>query len=294
MIDAHVHLFPDEAGGREWQEVVGFPVDRPATADDLGPRLDAAGIDRAVVLLFPRSAHRASLARAADPDADDETIRRRIVEDLRAHNAWGCALAASDPRYLAFIGADASFLTAHELVAEIRAGAANGARGVKILPGAMRMYPDDERLAPVFATCVALGLPVLSQSRSGGKNAPGARGPFGAPAGFRPVLAAHPALRLILAHLGRGLEDELLALAGAHPRQVWSDTSLRFGSVHDAYEPAALLDLIRRLGPERVLFGTNYPMADPVVYRERFDALGLTADERAAVGEDNARALLRL
>ena len=76
MIDAHVHLFPDEAGGREWQEVVGFPVDRPATADDLGPRLDAAGIDRAVVLLFPRSVHRASLARAADRSSYPAAVPR--------------------------------------------------------------------------------------------------------------------------------------------------------------------------------------------------------------------------
>ena len=293
MIDAHVHLFPDAAGGREWQEVVGFPVERPATPDDLTARLDAAGIDRAVVLLFPRSGHRAERMRAADPGADAETIRRRVVADLRAHNAWGCALARSDARYLAFVGADASFLDADELTGEIRAGAAAGASGVKILPGAMRMYPDDPRLEPVFATCAQLGLPVLSQSGSGGKNQPGPRGPFGAPAGFRPVFARWPTLSLILAHLGRGLEDQLLDLAREHPT-VHTDTSLRFGSAHDPYDPDEVRGLIRKLGPERVLFGTNYPMADPVEYRERFDALGLTGDEMAMIGEGNAVRLLGL
>ena len=110
------------------------------------------------------------------------------MASIQTLNRWGTALAAADERFVAFVGADASVLTADELVREIESGVASGARGVKILPGAMRMYPDDPRLKPVFATCEALDVPVLSQSGSGGRNVPGDRGPFGAPAGFRPVM----------------------------------------------------------------------------------------------------------
>jgi predicted TIM-barrel fold metal-dependent hydrolase len=291
MIDGHVHLFPDEATGRAWQQVVGFDATRPGTVEDLESRMRAARIERAIVLLFPRSAHRRSELRAARPPLADQAIRARLVDEIRALNRWGCDLAARDARFVAFIGADASVMGARELVDEIRRGAAAGARGVKILPAAMRLYPGDPRLDPVFATCVELGLPVLSQSGSGGSAEPGPRGPFGRPAAFGPVLAAHPSLRLVLAHLGRGLEDELIELVGRHPG-VASDTSLRLGSPHDPWEPGVVRSLIRRLGADRVIFGTNYPIADPVLYRERLNELRLGREEAARITSGNAQALI--
>lgn len=291
MIDAHVHLFPDAATGRAWQEAVGFEAVRPGTTEDLLPRMKAAGIRRAVVLLFPRSVQLAQRLREEEPALDEAAIRRRQVASIQTLNRWGTALAAADERFVAFVGADASVLTADELMREVESSVASGARGVKILPGAMRMYPDDPRLEPVFATCEALDVPVLSQSGSGGRNVPGDRGPFGAPAGFRPVMTAHPRLRLVLAHLGRGLDSQLVELMADYPT-VRSDTSLRLGSPHDPWEPDAVRALIKRVGPERVLFGTNYPLVDPVEYARRLDELGLTPAERERLADVNARELL--
>lgn len=293
MIDAHVHLFPDEAAGRAWQELAGFSAVRPGTVDDLGPRMAAAGIDRAIVLLFPRSAQRFDEITAATdghvPQADAHAAVRR---EIRALNRWGCGLARRDPRFDVFVGVNPRFMAAAELVAEIEAGRAAGARGVKIIPPAMRLYPDDPLLAPVFATCAEFGLPLLSQSGSGG-SAAGSQGPYGRPWGFAPVLAAFPRLRLVLAHLGRGYEVELIALAARFPG-VFADTSLALGHPKDteAWDPAPVRSLIRRLGADRVLFGTNYPTTDPVEYRGRFEALRLSAGEAAAVAHDNALRLL--
>ena len=76
MIDAHVHLFPDAATGRAWQEAVGFEAVRPGTTEDLLPRMKAAGIRRAVVLLFPRSAQLAQRLREEEPALDAAAIRQ--------------------------------------------------------------------------------------------------------------------------------------------------------------------------------------------------------------------------
>ena len=73
---------------------------------------------------------------------------------------------------------------------------------------------------------------------------------------------------------------------------VRSDTSLRLGSPHDPWEPDAVRALIKRVGPERVLFGTNYPLVDPVEYARRLDELGLTPAERERLADVNARELL--
>jgi predicted TIM-barrel fold metal-dependent hydrolase len=294
VIDAHVHLFPDEAAGRAWQAAVGFEGGPPATVEDYGRRMVAAGIERAVVLLFPRSRHRAaSLRAAAGATADEARIRAQVADEIAALNAWGCALAREDPRFVAFVGVNPRFQDADAIERAIRGGVAAGARGVKIIPPAMELYPDDSLLEPVHATCAALGVPLLSQSGAGGATPPGARGPYGRPGPWDAVLRAHPGLRLILAHLGHGHEDELVALARAHETVV-TDTSLRFGRPpgRAAEDQAALVRLVREIGTERVLFGSNYPVADPVGCREALDAAPLTARERELIGGRNAEAML--
>jgi predicted TIM-barrel fold metal-dependent hydrolase len=295
VIDAHVHAFPDAPTGRAWQEDVGFAAIRPGTIDDLTSRMRAAGIGRAILLLFHRSARRYRALRDDPAQARSDAELRLIVRDeLRALNRWGCELALRDARFVPFVGVDPGFLDPDELVAEIAAGAAAGARGVKIVPPAMARYPDDDALRPVFAICVELGLTVLSQSGGGGSATPGPRGHFGRPAGWHAVLERHPSLRVILAHLGRGYSDELIELVDRHPG-AHSDLSLTLRHPHEPDEPDldAIRRLVRRLGPERVLFGTNYPIGDPVEHRVRFDALRLTPAESAAIGATNAERLLR-
>lgn len=294
MIDAHVHAFPDARAGRAWQEAVGFEAVRPGTLDDLSARMESAGIERSILLLFHRSSHRYQVLRS-DPGElrSDDELRSAVRAELRALNAWGCEVAARDTRFVPFVGADPGFLDRAAMVGEIEAGAARGARGVKIVPPSMRRYPDDDVLDPVFATCVQLDLTVLSQSGSSSV-APGPRGHFGRPGAWHAVLKRYPTLRVILAHLGRGHSNELVELVGRHPG-AHTDLSLALGHPHEPGEPdlGSVRRLIRRLGPEHVLFGTNYPIGDPVAYRFQFERLGLTSGERSTIGGENAERLLR-
>ncbi len=281
MIAAHVHAFPTAEWGRSWQTEARFEPERDGTLDDVTARMEAAGIEAAVLLLFARPGGRS---------------REQAVSEIRALNRWGLEVARQDARFLPFVGVDPNVLTADELVVDIRDGVAAGARGVKIVPPAMQRYADDPVLEPVFATAVELGLPVLSQSGAGGSVPPGPRGPFGRPGAWDGVLSRHKDLRVILAHMGHGLEDDLVELMRAHDNVV-TDTSLRLGHPRDELpwdDEAAerLVTLIRRVGVERVLFGTNYPIADPVEYVDRFNALPLTSRERELIGRENASGLL--
>ena len=299
MIDVHVHLFPDADAGRTWQEQARFEPVREGTLEDLAPRMAAAGIERAVLLLFDRSARRAEALRAAAEARgevpDEAAIRTAVADALRAYDRWGWELAAHDPRFIAFTGVDPGWLSADELVALIDEGLAAGARGVKIVLPAQRRYPDDEALRPVLETCAARGLPLLAQSGLGGVGEPGPRGPFGRPGLWEPVLAALPGLRLILAHLGHGFEDEVAEVLARHDSVV-TDTSLRLGSPRDEalWDPAPVRAFIERVGAERVLFGTNYPIADPVVYAERIGTLGLRGRDHELVTRGNAERVLGL
>ncbi len=202
MIDAHVHLFPDESEGRAWQEVVGFEPRYAGTVGDYVERMASAGVERAIVLLFARAGRRFRALR----DAGHETrSHAELIELLRGEirdlNRWGCELGARDPRFIPFVGVDPRFFDVGGVSDELATAVANGARGVKIVPPDMERYPDDPALMHVYAACVELGLLVLSQSGSGGSAEPGPRGPYGRPGGWAEVCERFPDLRVILAHL---------------------------------------------------------------------------------------------
>jgi len=61
-----------------------------------------------------------------------------------------------------------------------------------------------------------------------------------------------------------------------------------------ALQPDTAVKLIRKIGAERVLFGTDYPMWDPREEVERFDRLDLTPGERALILHENTARLLGL
>ena len=71
---------------------------------------------------------------------------------------------------------------------------------------------------------------------------------------------------------------------------LWTDcSSTRFRVCDEDF-----VSLIRAFGPEKVLFGTDYPMWDPVEEVAHFMQLPLTDREREMILWDNAHRLLGL
>jgi predicted TIM-barrel fold metal-dependent hydrolase len=294
LLDVHAHVFPTAAAGREWQRLLGVAEPRRSGAvDEAGEILAEAGIERQVMLLWPRSGERHAALRAAG-ELDEAEIEKRLHADIAGLNRWGCEAARRDPRLIAFAGINVRYLPGEEAVREIDACVALGARGVKLIPPSMRLYADDPRLWPVYERCAQLALPILSQSGIGGgpPPSPGADH-YGRPRYWDAVLAAFPGLTVILAHMALGYEDDLVALAQRHPN-LRTDTSLRLSRLgRDGHPtPDELVSLMRRVGTDRVLFGTNYPFVDPRAYRERLAALPLRDDEREQIAHRNFEAVL--
>ncbi|MDO8211705.1 amidohydrolase family protein [Conexibacter sp. CPCC 206217] len=294
LLDAHAHAFPDVAAGLRWQQLLGVAEPRRSGAlEDLGMRASEAEIDRVVLLLWPRSGERHEELRAQGGH-DEEQIRALLRDELIALNRWGLDAAARDARFLPFAGINVRYLSEAESVAEIDAVAALGARGIKLIPPSMRLYPDDPLLWPVYRRCAELGLPILSQSgRGGGEPPQPGADHYGRPRYYDEVLRSFPELTLILAHMGLGYEEDVVQLTAAHAN-VHTDTSLRLSRLGRAGNPtpAELVRLIRRIGVDRTLFGTNYPFVDPRAYRERLQALPLSARERELIAYRNFLAVL--
>ncbi len=153
----------------------------------------------------------------------------------------------------------------------------------------MRTHPADPALSATFAVCAQRGLPVVAHCGPDRHGVGWAR-----PAAFAPVLAAHPRLRIVLAHLGGAAWRELAPIASRFPQARFdcSEIIAWTGSEH-APAPAELVALIRAVGVERVHLGSDFPWYDPADTVAQVRALpGLGDGEREAILGGNAAALL--
>jgi predicted TIM-barrel fold metal-dependent hydrolase len=66
---------------------------------------------------------------------------------------------------------------------------------------------------------------------------------------------------------------------------------MRLGGMGQPLDPDGMVATIRRIGVDRVAFGTNYPMMDQVGYAQALRSLPLDDDELAQVGYANAARL---
>lgn len=264
ICDGHVHLFPDAEMGRDWLRTTGVAEPkRDGTLVEYKRLMAGTPLDGITVLLHAR-------AQTLLPDGDRTVDHPAVLERVRSYNDWGLRVLAPVPPIAVAVGVDPSLMSEGELRREIARGAEAGAAAVKFALASARAYLDAPGCLVVFEEATRLGLPVVVQS---GHNGPvGERGhPFGRPAYLSVALAALPGLRVVLAHFGEGYDEEMVDLANRF-EGVHGDLSMRLTKSADV---ESLARLVRRFDPARVLFGSNYPIADPSWAAARLPELGL-------------------
>src|SRR5262245_17085977 len=116
-----------------------------------------------------------------------------------------------------------------------------GARGIKLHPRAQKFLLNDERLSPIFELAADRQVPILIH---GGRGLPPIADDLAR------VVDRYPKAQLIVAHAGiadlAALADRLGGKAG-----VFFDTSV--------WSPVDLLGLYRLVGPEQVVYASDYP-----------------------------------
>src|SRR4051794_28637883 len=167
-------------------------------------------------------------------------------------------------------------------------------RGLKLDPPPQAVDPGDDRFTPFFDAAAELGLILLTHAGTSGLGAgePGGQGlriDLARPILLDRIAARHPAMPVVLAHVGWPWHLEAVAMA-LHKSNVFLDIS--------GWKYRYLPEEVRREIPRRLrgqfLFGTDYPMFDPEACLSELDALGLPDAVAGAVLRDNATALLGL
>lgn len=214
-------------------------------------------------------------------------------EDLIAFNRWLCdEIAATDSRFIPLIGIDPNYMTVDENVAHLEEMVSDhGARGIKLHPPLQRLDFANEAIWPIIETCSRLDIVIVSHA---GPSRDGSG--LGEPERFRPILDAFPGLRIVLAHMGGAAWRQLPAIARDYPH-VYFDLCEIVEQLDAPRAPSAdeLTHLIREVGVERVMMGSDFPWYDIDSTIGRVKALpGLSEAERDLILGANAARFFRL
>ncbi|MET0468242.1 MAG: amidohydrolase family protein [Aeromicrobium sp.] len=286
LIDAHTHTQPSTAATRAFLERIGkAPDDTAGDVADLLGRMTGAGIAHAMIVPWLPAQDLVDQRVAAGGDRDIAVDA--VVREWRELNEWATAAVAAHPgRLSCLVGVDPVLMGSAVVAEEVSRRLADGAIGVKIAPMSVRRPPTDPDVEIVWQLAREHGVFVLSEC--GDLTAIG-RGDYGHPRYFGEVLAAYPDVTIQLAHLGMGAEDTVAGLTETYAN-VCTDTSLRLGGPR-GLPPDEVASWIRRIGSDRVLFGTNYPIVDPAEYAAALRSLPLSPADLERVAFGNAARL---
>ena len=301
VIDAHVHTYKTPEIGR--QALSGFDVSGCCgTPEELVPIMHEAGIRKAVQCnMTPARSMLEAASAGVSPDqveAARPALLKKISDRIRRRNEWTCRMAQEQPGLVAFLSVD-PIMGPEAMLAELLDKIDNqGARGLKIHPGEGRFFPDDPSLGPVYEAIIERSLPVISH---GGLDIANPDPSYTRPAAFAGVAERYPDLKLVIAHLGNNFFDESVQMAAQYPNIFFDSSAVIPGDQNgeplikeNALSNAEAVQLIRKIGIERVMFGTDYPWFHPLWDLKRFLKLDFSEAEKEALLSGNAQRILGL
>jgi predicted TIM-barrel fold metal-dependent hydrolase len=267
IIDCHTHIFSEDMRTRravlceqdeDFSSIYGNPKARMIGAEDLIASMNETGVDRSVICGFSWTS----------------------CELCSLHNEYLLDCVSRYPdRLIAFVAL--SFANAEraerELDKAIRAGA-KGVGEVAFYSGEMTSE-DIDRMTPVLGLMEKEGIFLLLHTNEEiGHSYPGkGETPLKR---FHELASRFPGLYVILAHWGGGLPFyELMPEVAKGMTRVYYDTAASpFIYSHGIY--AAVSGII---GPERILFGSDFPLISPGRYFAEMERSGLSEEGRRKI-----------
>lgn len=260
IIDTHAHIYPDAIALRAAASISEF-YDIPTCMDGtLGALLEhgtAAGVSRFLVHSVATTPERV------------HSINDYLMRTAAQHPDKLVGFGSVHPDY-------------EDMEGELKRIKAGGLYGVKLHPDIQHFLLDSPEAIRMFKLMAQVGLPALVHMGDH-------RYPYSQPERLARVMDAVPELRVIGAHLGGwSVWHEAWRILASYPN-LWVDTS---SSLY-ALKPEEAVAIIRHYDPDKVFFGTDYPMWQPEEEVARFMALPLSRDEQERILHGNFEAFLK-
>lgn len=198
-------------------------------------------------------------------------------EDLEVANGTMMALRAET--LLPFVWLNPYFLRMHDKrgtdeVLLIDLIIKNKVRGIKVHPVCDAYYPTPHLLGPVFEIARETELPVLWHTGWGS---------FGDARYAEELAGVYEDVPLVIGHM---MDQNAPAIAHRHPN-VYLETSYCSG-------PRRLAGVVNMLGSERILFGSDFPVNDPVFQKTLVECAKISNTDKENILGLNAKRLLKL
>lgn len=259
IIDIHTHIYPDKIAQKATDSVRAFYQVQGSTmggtVDQLLQQCATAGISRCAVLPVSNT-----------PD-HVRSINSFILEQTQLHDC--------------FTGFGTVHAAMENLSEEVDWILSNGLKGIKMHPDSQRFPIDDLRLFPVY-DAIAGKIPVLLHIGD-------ARYNYSHPIRLRRILSLFPNLQVIAAHLGG------YSMYQTAQELLWdTDCVFDISSALMFMEQSEAEKYLHSYGAERLAFGSDYPLWDPVTEVKRFQQLHLTDSEFEQIAHKTAERVLGL
>lgn len=260
IIDIHTHIYPDEIALKATNSVrefyqLGMDGKMDGTVSMLLEQGKKAGISQFVVLPV-----------AIRPDRV-QGINNFIFAQTKLHDD--------------FIGFGTVHAKMEGIAQEAERIMAMGLRGIKIHPDSQKFAIDDLRLFPMYEA-IQGKIPVMLHMGDLRYN-------YSHPVKLRKILDNFPRLHAVAAHFGGyGMYEEAYDLLKDTNCIMDISSSLMF------MEEGVAEKYINAYGAERMAYGSDYPLWDPVEEVRKFLQLKLTPEQQEQIAWKTAHRFLKL
>lgn len=278
IIDSHTHIFPPFCvkererlfkGEQAFESIYGSPGSKMIEAETLIQSMDEQGIDRSVVFGFPWE--------------DPGNFKRHndyIIDSVNRYPDRLTGLSCFSPFY-------------QESAAEAERCLEAGLSGV----GELAVYGSGlssrflDSMKDLMSLCECMDVPLLLHTNEPvGHSYPG-KAPMTLSQIYR-FVKAFPKNRIVLAHWGGGIFFYCLMKKEVPEvmKNVWLDTA----ASPFLYSPEIYLRAAEIIGPEKILFGSDFPLIRPKRYLDEMESCGLEKTALKKITGANAALLFGL
>ncbi len=258
IIDMHTHVYPDAIAAKAARSIRSYyhlGENMDGTISTLLDRGSEAGVEHWLILPV-----------AVKPD-HVQSINNFTHQQVAQHSC--------------FTGFGTVHAEMENMPEEVRRIGELGLKGIKIHPDCQHFHIDDPRLFPLYEE-IQGKMPMMIHLGD-------ERYDYSHPARLRKVLKEFPELQVCAAHFGGHTMYETA-------KEYLSETNciLDISSTLMFLDKSTAEGYVNHYGAERLAFGTDYPVWDPVREVERFLSLNITEEQKEQIAWKTASSFLNL